>query len=352
MGFDDLLSVGRALIEADYDVERAVVALSSESFVAPTLKQRTAFEKRKKKKETATTLFQAVMEVLGTTATTTTTFKLVPSMLNNFLVTSLEFLAHRLCSFNRFCISCHAPHNCLSSQAVVCASALCVFRWDEFHLDSIMPCSLCTFEDCGHADLPARVFAFFGRSMGELCAEFDVSAQLITEMASHKYLPGDEMMKLFTAMRAIKGSKVVNIANPALCLRFERKRLDMEKKGLKGDLVKPHVAYHGTAEANIEKICKTGFLLSKLASNTGNRGLYGAGIYCSPNASISLGYSRGGNQVLVCAVLMGRRYNKAGLGSSLQPGYDSHTDPTGMAEWVIFDEAAILPCFLIQVKRI
>jgi hypothetical protein len=69
----------------------------------------------------------------------------------------------------------------------------------------------------------------------------------------------------------------------------------------------------------------------------------------SPNASVSIGYCRGGRRLLVCAVLMGRRYNKAGLGSPLQAGYDTHTDPSGTAEWVIFDEAAILPCFLIQL---
>jgi hypothetical protein len=36
---------------------------------------------------------------------------------------------------------------------------------------------------------------------------------------------------------------------------------------------KPHVAYHGTREENVRKIIDTGFLLDKLSTNTGNRGL-------------------------------------------------------------------------------
>lgn len=117
--------------------------------------------------------------------------------------------------------------------------------------------------------------------------------------------------------------------------------------------MQPHAAYHGTREENIEKIVATGFLLSKLAANTGNRGAYGAGIYCSPQANYCIGYARGGKSLLVCAVIMGRRYacnsGKPSLGIPLEKGYDSHTDPSGTAEWVLFDEAQILPCFKLTL---
>ncbi len=121
----------------------------------------------------------------------------------------------------------------------------------------------------------------------------------------------------------------------------------------------------------MRKIIDTGFLLDKLSTNTGNRGsfvfvflffscfhlsvfvcsAYGAGVYCSPQASYCLGYTRGGKSLLVCAVLMGKRHtcNAVMLGVPLSAGYDSHTDPSGSAEWVLFDEASILPCFVLEL---
>lgn len=142
-------------------------------------------------------------------------------------------------------------------------------------------------------------------------------------------------------------TKVVNCSSPELCARFERRIESLANAGRTGKELIPEVAYHGTSQENVARITETGFLLSKLSTNTGNRGAYGAGIYCSPQASYCVGYARGGRILLVCAVLMGRRYTgpKATLGANLVDGFDSHTDYSGNSEWVLFDEASILPCF-------
>lgn len=118
--------------------------------------------------------------------------------------------------------------------------------------------------------------------------------------------------------------RCLNAKSPELCGRFERKLKQMTDDGVDPTLLEPQVAYHGSREENVSKIVETGFLLSKLSTNTGNRGAYGAGwqiccllrkllnfgflgIYCSPNAGICIGYCRGGKKIIVCAVLMGRR---------------------------------------------
>lgn len=113
-------------------------------------------------------------------------------------------------------------------------------------------------------------------------------------------------------------------------------------------IIAPAVAYHGTSTVAIDGISKTGFLLSKLGGNTGNKGFYGAGVYCSKNAQISVGYARDG-QLLVCAVLMGKIYKCPGMmtGAPLQSGFDSHESPCGN-EWVVFRYADfVCVCLLL-----
>ncbi len=48
--------------------------------------------------------------------------------------------------------------------------------------------------------------------------------------------------------------------------------------------------------------------------------------------------------------LMGKIYKCPGRmdGAKLQAGHDSHEDPSGH-EWVIYDEAHILPCYLVDL---
>jgi hypothetical protein len=273
-----------------------------------------------------------------------------PDIASNFFLSFVEFFSARLREYKRFCIACHAPHNCSNNRAVVCPAALCVFRWENFRLQELFPTStLCVFERCGSTNWAAQCVQYFGESVDVLSDKYGITQQLVLEMAFHKYLPREEMLKFLTVIKSLNAKSVSNCCSPALCVRFERKLKELEEAGRKGDELKPSVAYHGTAEKNIDLIVEGGFRLDKLAANTGNRGFFGAGIYCSPQASYCIGYCRGGKTILVCAVSMGRRFcvKNPVVGAPLEKGFDSHTDPSGQAEWVLFDEAQILPCFKI-----
>ena len=57
----------------------------------------------------------------------------------NFYCALLEFLGERLRNVTRYCVSCHAPHNCNGSIGVICPAPLCVFRWQEFQLETLIP---------------------------------------------------------------------------------------------------------------------------------------------------------------------------------------------------------------------
>ena len=60
-------------------------------------------------------------------------------LINNFYLALVEYLGERLRNYMHYCISCHAPHNCCTREGVVCPSPLCVFRWQEFALDDVIP---------------------------------------------------------------------------------------------------------------------------------------------------------------------------------------------------------------------
>ena len=142
--------------------------------------------------------------------------------------------------------------------------------------------------------------------------------------------------------------------NPPLVAKFEVMSKKMTMKYGTNDEANPILAFHGTKQGNIDGIVKTNFDISKLASNTGDKGWYGAGIYFSEFPDVSLGY---GQSLLLCRVLPGKSYNvgnKRMDGASLEPGYDSHivnADSQGRGkELVIFNQNQILPCYVINFK--
>ena len=73
------------------------------------------------------------------------------------------------------------------------------------------------------------------------------------------------------------------------------KKFDARKEKFNRQRIRPNIilAWHGTPLSNFENITKTNFELSRLGSNTGNKGFYGSGIYFSEFASarVSQGYS-------------------------------------------------------------
>ena len=138
--------------------------------------------------------------------------------------------------------------------------------------------------------------------------------------------------------------------NPTLEAAWNKKRQEYDAKFGKGN----HTilfAFHGTKPANVDSIIAGGFKLSKLGLNTGNTGAYGAGVYFSEQLATSHGYNSGNNGMFLCKLLVGKPYQtRAQTGRGLEPGYTSHvSDPNG-GEVVIFDEAAMLPVYIIRMN--
>ena len=131
--------------------------------------------------------------------------------------------------------------------------------------------------------------------------------------------------------------------------RWHAKRAEYDERFGKGE----HTilfAFHGTNQAAATSIVEEGFKISKLGSNTGNRGWYGAGVYFSEQNGTSQGYNRNSNGMLLCKLLVGRPYLcPRKTGCALQPGYTSHVCDTHGSEIVIFDEAAALPIYFVEM---
>lgn len=86
-----------------------------------------------------------------------------------------------------------------------------------------------------------------------------------------------------------------------------------------------------------------------LSKSSGDRGYYGAGIYFGESSGTAMGYC-GGNRLLLCVILTGNEYMCKALmnGHPKVKGYDSHIAP-GREETVIFDDAQILPCYILTL---
>src|SRR5690242_5942482 len=76
-------------------------------------------------------------------------------------------------------------------------------------------------------------------------------------------------------------------------------------------------------------------LIGKGNVKVANGSVYGVGIYLARDASFSMGYCKGGNQMFACAVLVGKQ--------------NQVTTPTGDII-VAFKNEVVLPCFLITFK--
>jgi len=140
--------------------------------------------------------------------------------------------------------------------------------------------------------------------------------------------------------------------NPKLEGAWHKKRQEYDAKFGKGN----HTilfAFHGTRHANVNHIITEGFKLSKVGSTT-DAGNYGAGIYFSEQLAMSHAYNSGNNGMFLCKLLLGKPYlcTQVQGGRALQPGYTSHVnDPSG-SEVIIFDEAAMLPVYIVRMSDV
>lgn len=133
------------------------------------------------------------------------------------------------------------------------------------------------------------------------------------------------------------------IKNQKLWTKFKHKQEQFEKAGKNS---KPLMIFHGTPAQNIDSIVKDNFKLSKIT----NGRVYGDGVYFSECPEISIKYSQGWNQLILCQVLLGNSTK-----GKLSPGFDSTEVPNKGEERcfaiVIPDVDQIFPCYVINFSQ-
>ena len=139
------------------------------------------------------------------------------------------------------------------------------------------------------------------------------------------------------------------VYNPELRARFDAKAAEYDRTYGSGRHTQL-LGFHGTSSQNIDKIVREGFKIAKVGSTT-DPGYFGAGMYFSEFANLSQGYCQGGTRMIIARLLLGKPFNMRGQmshGCACKPGYTSHLAKADGSEVVIFDEAAMLPVYVID----
>ncbi|CAF0808309.1 unnamed protein product [Adineta ricciae] len=168
----------------------------------------------------------------------------------------------------------------------------------------------------------------------------------------HFRLAESQFYRLLSGYATATVTKVEYVCNPVLIEKFNKAREELkEKRGIEYSY--PVLAFHGTAVANIQPICETGFKVpgQKGFKHATDTGYYGRGTYFSEYPGYSMGYIKGSTKLMLCQVLQGKVYkcNKLITGAGLQDGFDSHCSPC-QKELVIFRSEHILPQYIVHYK--
>eukprot|EP01127_Copromyxa_protea_P010276 TRINITY_DN2497_c0_g1_i6.p1 TRINITY_DN2497_c0_g1~~TRINITY_DN2497_c0_g1_i6.p1 ORF type:complete len:295 (-),score=29.32 TRINITY_DN2497_c0_g1_i6:34-918(-) len=290
----------------------------------------------------------------------------------NLFVGLVSYLKVRIRQYNEFCMICHSRFctNCMktysikycnSEKPVVCCNPLCIFRYSEIipedkkrKISEEDRITICPFTN--YAKVDARYRSRSLQFFGDTVVENSANEEMMLQMHNNRYLPSRDVLDFIHSGVKNSGMRIKmieNVMQPDLVRKFEERWARMiEQRGI--SIAVPQIAYHGTAEKNISSILSKGFLVpgegdGKQVQHATDQGWWGKGVYLSPNSSLSIGYCRGGNKLLICSVLMGvsRRVNTRMDGQAIEKEWDSHTACNG-EEWVIGDPTQILPCYLIS----
>merc|ERR1719427_189869 len=132
------------------------------------------------------------------------------------------------------------------------------------------------------------------------------------------------------------------LKNQKLWDKFSAKQEEFQKAGKNS---KPLMIFHGTPGQNIDSIVRNNFSVEKIA----NGRVYGDGVYFSECPEISIKYSAGTNQLLLCQVLLGSTTT-----GKLGQGFDStevtrrDTGEQRCYAIVVPDIDQIYPCYVIH----
>lgn len=119
------------------------------------------------------------------------------------------------------------------------------------------------------------------------------------------------------------------------------------------------ITFHGTSKSNISSIVQHGFLLPAYKGvkpwgpSVAHGSQWGSGIYSSQNIKYTHKYGK--ETIIMCAVIMGRRYQCLGLQrnnlKSVVKGYESHISPDE-DDWVVFHSDQIIPLCILHIKSL
>jgi len=283
----------------------------------------------------------------------------------NFFLGLHNFVRKVLLHFDSYCLMCISKHTCKTNKPVVCSKTICAFRFEDLmQQDSIViedwwkkGCTICPYDKCNEQLDTQQVLKTLKLEKSDIEQMGVVKEKMLVQMYKHKYLPNSDIKNLLSdsTWKSVKVISIEPVLNPALVLRFERKRKEMGKWRNSTSM-----AFHGTYDSYINSILSKGLLVpgkdDNGISHKCDTGWWGGGIYLSPRPSVSMGYNGGTRRLIVCSVLMGKRYmcKKRMDGKPLKKGYDSHVSPRWSAsgnwgqEWILFDEAQVLPCYVIN----
>jgi hypothetical protein len=161
------------------------------------------------------------------------------------------------------------------------------------------------------------------------------------------------------------------------CIPHELRRTFTGNSGrIKSEMIdylcKPRLTYHGTKASSVPSIVQHGFLKpgslhpkTRLPVPVRCGSTYGLGIYTSPDPFFAMSYAREdrgadssyqtiyGSKLVVCLTLMGRsaavlRSDEWRSESDPMLDADSHCSSNGL-EYIVFDSAHVLPCYVIHM---
>ncbi|CAL1528756.1 unnamed protein product [Lymnaea stagnalis] len=166
---------------------------------------------------------------------------------------------------------------------------------------------------------------------------------------THFRLAESQFYRLLTGDVTPTVLKVDYVVSPKVVKKF--REFQKKLKTSRGEEFSyPILGFHGTDQKNIRPICENGFKApgEKGFKHKTDSGWYGAGVYFSEFTYYSMAYITGCSELMLCQVLPGKVFECPSLihGATLQTGYDSHMSPC-KKELVIFNTAAILPCYII-----
>ncbi|KAL6052497.1 Low molecular weight neuronal intermediate filament [Balamuthia mandrillaris] len=350
--------------ELDYvlDEDAATQAIIRESLLSA---QQQSNKDKEKEEESGTE------SSTSSSSSSSSSFRGLTSTGTNLFVGLIAYLRSRLSNYTRYCMICHKKHGCSSEKPVVCCDPLCLFRYTELIpsqkkeiiRESMDKITVCPFTQCEQEAHVSESEAISAVIVGQVLSSSHSSSrnernhQLLLQMRRHRYLLNEDVLDFLengVKANGVTIAKIENVIKPELVVEYEAAWAELRQKGDRTvEELRPQMAYHGTSENNIESILEKGLLVPGVGKGLNiqhatDTGYWGKGIYLSPNAGMSVGYCRGGKKLLICSVLMGRPFQCKELihGQPLKPGYDSHKAPGGQ-EWIIFNPAQVLPCYLI-----